>query len=346
MTSRNWEESLISENVSLQDAIRNLEKTGLQICLVVDPNKVLVGTLTDGDIRRGLLAGSELRQSISKLVQHDPLVVPPQMGRDMVLELMRANGIRHLPVVDSSRKVVGLHILDELISPSSREAVMVVMAGGRGTRLRPHTDNCPKPMLPVAGKPILEHIVERARDEGFRRFVFAVHYLAEHIQAYFEDGGKWEVEVDYLKEEVPLGTAGAIGLMVDKLSGPFVVTNGDVLTDIRYGDLLDFHKRNAALATMAVRLHEWQHPYGVVRTDGIDILGFEEKPVSRTHINAGVYALDLKAIKHIETGKYCDMPDLFSRLQTLGERTIVYPMHEPWLDIGRPSDYNVANRRS
>ena len=345
-TSQHWKQSLIGETVTLQDAIRNLDQTGFQIALIVDEENTLIGTLTDGDIRRGLLNGMGLTQPVSSIVHRDPLVVPPQMSRDMVLTLMRANAIHHLPVVDSTRKVVGLHLIDKLISPKQREATMIVMAGGKGTRLRPHTENCPKPMLPVAGKPMLEHIVERARDEGFSRFVFAVHYLAEQIEEYFGTGKQWEVQIEYLREESPLGTAGAIALMEGKLAGPFVVTNGDVLTDIRYGDLLDFHQRNDAAATMAVRLHEWQHPYGVVRTKGIDILGFEEKPVSRTHINAGVYALDAEAVKHLTPGQYCDMPELFSRIQQDGLRTIVYPMHEPWLDVGRPADYQEANGMS
>jgi len=212
------------------------------------------------------------------------------------------------------------------------------MAGGQGTRLRPHTESCPKPLLPVGGKPMLEHIIERAKAEGFERFVLAIHYLGHMIEDYFGDGSRWQVQIDYLREESPLGTAGVIGLLSPRPEAPFLVSNGDVLTDIRYGELLDFHCRHGATATMAVRLHEWQHPFGVVRTKGVDIIGFEEKPIARSHINAGIYVLEPGALDILNAGEHCDMPTLFSRAQARAARTIVYPMHEPWLDVGRPDD--------
>jgi NDP-sugar pyrophosphorylase family protein len=308
----------------------------------VSADDVLQGTLTDGDIRRGLLRGLNLESPINSLVNQDPLVVLPQLGREAVLQLMQANRIHQLPVVDEKRRVVGLHLLYELVAPRQRENLMVIMAGGQGTRLRPHTENCPKPMLPVGGKPMLEHIIERAISEGFGRFVLAIHYLGHMIEEYFDDGSRWGVRIDYLREESPLGTAGAIGLLAPRPEFPFVVANGDVLTDIRYGELLDFHCGYAAAATMAVRLHEWQHPFGVVRTQGIDIVGFEEKPITRSHINAGVYVLDPNALNLLQRGEHCDMPTLFARLQEGAARTIVYPMHEPWLDVGRDDDLKLA----
>jgi NDP-sugar pyrophosphorylase family protein len=257
---------------------------------------------------------------------------------------MQANRIHQLPVVDENRRVAGLHVWDELVAPVERPNIMVIMAGGQGTRLRPHTENCPKPFLPVRGKPMLEHIVERARAEGFRNFVIAIHYLGRMIEDYFGDGSKWDVRIDYLREESPLGTAGAIGLLTPRPDASFLVTNGDVLTDIRYGELLDFHSRNRASATMAVRAHEWQHPYGVVRTNGIEIAGFEEKPVIRSHINAGIYVLEPGVLDALRPGERCDMPALFTRLQEQSARTIVYPMHEPWMDVGGTDDYQSAQQ--
>jgi len=223
---------------------------------------------------------------------------------------------------------------------------MVIMAGGMGTRLRPHTENCPKPLLPVAGKPMLEHIIDRARIEGFTHFILAIYHLGEMIEEYFGNGERWNVEIKYLREQAPLGTAGALGLLNPRPTEPFVVTNGDVLTDIRYGELLDFHTRHAAAATMAVRLHEWQHPFGVVQTRGVEIVGFEEKPVARTHINAGVYVLEPDALNTLAVDTPCDMPALFERLQAQSMRTVAYPMHEPWLDVGRPEDLVVAQAAS
>ncbi|SNZ20128.1 nucleotidyltransferase family protein [Cohaesibacter gelatinilyticus] len=342
-TNKDWQKALLPMNATLQQAIHCLNDSAFQIAIVIHADGKLRGTLTDGDIRRGLLRGMTLESSIESLVKLDPFVVPTSFGRDAVLMLMQSNGVQQLPIVDENRMVVGLHALDELLTPQTRENLMVVMAGGQGRRLRPHTENCPKPLIPVAGKPMLEHIIERARSEGFGKFILAIHYLGHMIEEYFGNGAKWGVEISYLREDRPLGTAGAIGLMADLPEQPFVVSNGDVLTDIRYGELLDFHNRHGAMATMAVRLHEWQHPFGVVRTKGVDIVGFEEKPISRSHINAGVYVLDPLSLQHMQKGEHSDMPSLFARLQGASQRTIVYPMHEPWLDVGRPDDLQTAN---
>jgi dTDP-glucose pyrophosphorylase len=344
-SSEIWKQSLIRETATIADVIRNLDASGLQIALVVSADGALLGTLTDGDIRRGLLRGVDLGSPVDSIVFRTPLVVPPQLGREMVLQIMQANKIHQLPVVDQDRRVVGLHLWDELMVPHQRPNPMVIMAGGQGTRLRPHTENCPKPLLPVGGKPMLEHIIERARADGFQHFILAVHYLGHMIEEYFGDGSKWNIKIEYLREESPLGTAGAIGLLDPRPEVPFLVTNGDVLTDIRYGEILDFHRRHGAAATMAVRLHEWQHPFGVVRTQGVDIVGFEEKPVARTHINAGVYVLEPAVLDRLNPGEHCDMPALFNRLQEQSARTIAYPMHEPWLDVGRADDLERAQAK-
>lgn len=336
-----WRRALLRPGATIEDAIRNLNQVAVQIVLVVTEHDELVGTVTDGDIRRGLLRGLTVASPLESIVFREPLVVPPDIRNEMVIQLMRANRIHQLPVVDDRRRVVGLHLWDEIVAPSDRPNVMVIMAGGLGKRLHPYTESCPKPLLPVAGKPMLEHIIERARVEGFRRFVLAVHHLGHMIEDYFGAGDRWQVEISYLKEESPLGTAGALSLM-PPLSEPCVVTNGDVLTDIRYGEMLDFHVRARADATMAVRIHEWQHPFGVVHTQGVAIVGFEEKPIHRSHVNAGVYALQPDALGQLVAGEHCDMPTLFERLRVQGRRTVVYPMHEPWLDIGRPSDYDQA----
>jgi dTDP-glucose pyrophosphorylase len=336
-----WKRSLLTGSATLQEAIRNLEQTALRIILVVRDDARLLGTISDGDIRRGLLKGASLDTNVEAVLHRAPLVVPPQLGLDTVRQLMLSNKVQQIPIVDEERRVIGLHVWDELQAPAQRDNLMVIMAGGKGTRLRPYTENCPKPLLPVAGKPMLEHILERSKLAGFQRFVISIHYLGEMIEDHFGDGGQWGVDIRYLREDSPLGTAGALSLMHPMPSVPFVVTNGDVLTDIHYGELLDFHMRHDAAATMAVRLHEWQHPYGVVQTEGINIVGFEEKPVARTYINAGVYALNPQALACLPVGR-CDMPVLFERLQSQGSRTVAYPMHEPWLDVGRPADLQQA----
>ncbi len=337
-----WRDTLLSADASVRDAIRSLNESGLQIVLVVDANGALVGTITDGDVRRGILRGVGMDDPVSEILHRDPMVLPPNMDRQTALQVMRSNGLHQLPVIDDRRHVIGLHLWNMLDVPSTRPNTVVVMAGGRGTRLYPHTENCPKPMLPVGGKPMLEHIVERARAEGFQRFVFAIHYLGHMVEDHFGKGSNLDVSIDYLREEQPLGTGGALGLMTRRPEEPFIVTNGDVLSDVRYGEILDFHVRHGAAATMAVRPHEWQNPFGVVHTDGVDITGFEEKPTVRSRINAGIYVLDPTALELVTSGEHCDMPTLFERLQASARRTIVYPMHELWLDVGRPADLELA----
>nr|WP_320012029.1 nucleotidyltransferase family protein [uncultured Desulfobulbus sp.] len=341
-----WRQAILPINSTLHQAIQNLNQVAIKIVLVINENGALEGTISDGDIRRGLLNGQDLNSPIINVVHRNPLVVPIEIRRDLVIQLMIANKIQQIPIVDNNRHVIGLHLWDEVIIPPQRSNPMIIMAGGLGTRLRPHTDNCPKPLLPIAGKPILEHIIERAKLEGFIHFVLAVYYLGHMIEEYFGNGDQLDVHIEYLREKKPLGTAGALSLLAPRPSTPFVVTNGDVITDIRYSELLDFHVRQSAVATMAVRVHEWQHPFGVVRTQGVQIAGFEEKPVFRSHINAGVYVLDPEALNPLDAGLHCDMPDLFERLQKGGKSTVAYPMHEPWLDVGRPDDLAKARSTS
>ena len=339
----NWRKALLPADSTIHQTICNLDQVAIKIVLVVNEAGELQGTISDGDIRRGLLRGLDLNSRITDIIYRNPVVVPPEIGRETVMQLMLANKIQQIPVVDERRHVVGLHLWDNITQPPMRTNLMVIMAGGKGVRLRPHTENCPKPMLDVAGKPMLEHIIERAKAEGISHFLLAIYYLGHMIEEYFGNGERWQVRIDYLREQSPLGTAGALGLLNPHPDAPFVVTNGDVLTDIHYGELLDFHVRYGADATMAVRTHEWQHPFGVVQTQGVNIVGFEEKPVVRTYINAGVYALSPDALDLLEVDAHCDMPTLFERLQVKGGRTVAYPMHEPWLDVGRSADLQAAN---
>lgn len=338
-----WRNAIVTASITIRDVILNLNQVGIKIVLVVVGDGELVGTISDGDIRRGLLGGLDMSSPITSIINRNVLVVPPGVARALILQLMVANKIQQIPVVNDERCVVGLHLWDEINTLPSRSNFMVVMAGGVGSRLRPFTENCPKPLVPVSGKPLLQHIIERAKLEGFTHFILSVNYLAHMIEDFFGDGSNFGVKIEYLHESSPLGTAGALAFLNPRPCEPFVVTNGDVITDIRYGELLDFHIRQEAVATMAVSAHEWQHPFGVVQMQGVEIVGFEEKPVTRTHINAGVYILDSTALNFLEMGMHCDMPTLFERLQSEEKRTVAYPMHEPWLDVGRPEDLNRAS---
>jgi dTDP-glucose pyrophosphorylase len=341
---QSWLATLLPLGSTIQQAIHSLENSSMQVVLVVSEDNKLAGTLTDGDIRRAFLKGHRLDSVIDDVIHQNPLVVPPDIGRDLMLQLMKINKIHQLPVVDHESVVVGLHVWDSIITPASINNMMLIMAGGKGARLRPHTENCPKPMLEVGGKPMLEHIIERAVADGFKNFVISLHYLGHMIEDHFGDGSRYGVSIEYLREETPLGTAGCLSLLRKPPELPFIVTNGDVLTDIHYNEFLDFHTRHEASATMAVRQHEIQNQFGVVRTKGVEIQGFEEKPIYRSHVNAGIYVLSPDVLKYLAYQQHCDMPMLFERVKENAGRTIVYPMHEPWLDVGRPEDLASARK--
>lgn len=339
-----WHQAILTNKDSIRKAINNLNSVACKIVMVVNNADVLEGTVSDGDIRRALLRGASLDDALNLAVNRNPLVVTSKISHDVVKQLMIANKIGQIPVVDANNHVIGLHLLDQFSTPICRSNQIVIMAGGKGTRLGDHTKKCPKPLLLVAGKPMLEHIIEKAKLEGFGKFVISIGYLGNMIEDYFGTGSRLGVEIDYLREDQPMGTAGALSLFKPLTDTPFVVTNGDVISDIRYCELLDFHNQYNAAATMAVRLHEWQHPFGVVQTKGVKIIGFEEKPIVRCHINAGVYALNPTVLNSLIAGEPCDMPALFERLKSQLQNTIAYPMHESWMDVGRPDDLISANK--
>jgi dTDP-glucose pyrophosphorylase/predicted transcriptional regulator len=338
-----WRQVMLLENSTIGQAIQILNETPFKIVLVVNDKGILTGTISDGDIRRGLLRDLDLASSITTVVHRDPLVVPRELSQDLIIQLMTVNKIRQIPIVDKELRVVGLHSWDSIHSIQVRSNLMVIMAGGKGTRLQPQTNNCPKPLLKIHGKPILEHIINRAKIEGFRNFIISIHYLGHMIEEYFGNGEKFGVKIEYLKEETPLGTAGALSQLNPKPKTPFVVTNGDIITDIRYGKLLEFHQNQNAQATMAIRTLEMQNPYGVVETDGIEIIGFEEKPKSYSHINAGVYVIDPKQLDLLKKLTPYDMPEFFELIRDNSGKIIAYPSHENWLDVGSPHDLKWVN---
>lgn len=339
-----WRDALLSEKATIHDAIKNLDDSKLKIIIVISSDSSFVGTITDGDIRRGLLKGLSLSDGVSLVVKKDSISVPEDTQLELVNQIMELNQISQIPTVDSKSRVAGLYVWSvSNTGIKNRENLMIIMAGGIGKRLRPYTDNCPKPMLLVHNKPIIEHIILNAKSEGFNKFIISINYLGTMIEEYFGKGENLGVEIDYIREKKSLGTSGALGLIDSKLNKDFIVTNGDVISNINYGDVLDFHCKNSSIATMAVRQHELHNPYGVVQLDGEDIVGFEEKPVVRSNINAGIYALSPKVIDFIEKNVYSDMPNLFENLRLQKKPIKAYFTHENWIDIGRPRDLNEAN---
>lgn len=345
-STASWKKALLSRNSIIEDAINNLNLSSLRLVLIADENNNFLGTISDGDIRRGLLKGLNLKSSIEHIINTNAFVVPPGLSQESIQQLMLANKLQQIPIVDSDQKIVGLHIWHQIAeSKEKRNNVILIMAGGRGSRLMPHTAHAPKPMMHIGNKPLLEHIINRAKNEGFYKFIISVNYLGNIIKEYFGDGKAFGIDISYIEESEPLGTAGSLSLLnpLPPLEEPILVTNGDVLTDIRYTDVIDFHSLYLADATMAVQPYDWQNPYGVVHIKGIEIECIEEKPIIRSHINAGVYVLSPTVIGLIPKNIFLDMPTFFEKLRSNNYRTIAYPMHEPWIDIGQPSDLVKAN---
>lgn len=345
MTEISWRKCILSPDNSVRDAIDNLIASSKRIVLVVSEDEKFLGTISDGDIRRGLLRGIGLESRLSEIVQRAAIVAPPEMPRDVVKQLMLTHKIQQIPIVNSSNQLQGLLEWDYLDSAPERNNLFVVMAGGEGRRLLPHTLNTPKPMISIHGKPMLEHILLRAKDNGFRNFVLIVHHLSQVIEDYFGDGSKLGVRIRYIREEKPLGTAGGLAQLSVLGNDHIVVTNGDVLSDLSYAEILQFHIDNGATATMAVRQHEIANPFGVVNMEGLRIVGIEEKPVQRNYINAGVYVISSKAILSLAQGAFMNMTDFFATLLSGSETICAYPIHESWIDVGRPEDLREVSTK-
>ncbi len=332
----------IAPTSNIRSALEILNQSGLQICCVIDANGLLLGTLTDGDIRRGLLSGSELSHPVEQIMNRNPKIMRSGTKREIIAKKMSEWGIRQIPIVNAKGIVVDLASVDQLISDLSRPNQVVLMAGGFGKRLRPLTDETPKPLLLVDGVPILEHTLTRFRQLGFSKFTLSVNYMAEKVMNHFGDGSRWNVEVNYLREEKPLGTCGALSLLPQTPKDPFFVMNGDLLTQAQFGHIMDTHIENDAAATMCVREYTQQIPYGVVRLTGDEISTIEEKPSEVNHINAGIYVLSPVALSYITSNTYNDMPNLFMNLKGNNLKIMGNLLKEYWLDIGRIEDYHKA----
>ena len=341
-----WRDCIVEINTPIKIAVEQLNRVGIKIALVVDDNYQLLGTISDGDFRRGMLNGLSLEDTVEKIMNKNPQTVNEGTSRLEILKLMNDTKILQIPIVDKNNFVIGLHLWDDISVQVRHSNIMVIMAGGKGSRLHPQTENRPKPMLLVAGIPILEHIIKRARSQGFNHFIIAINYLGQIIEDYFKDGQKFGVKIDYLREDVPLGTAGALSLLSHKPEKAFIVTNGDVITDINYSDFLEYHTVQNAAATVAVHTHEFQIPYGVVQINGLEVESYEEKPIVSSFINAGVYALDPNILDFIKEPKFRDMPEILDISRDLNKKVIVYPLHESWIDIGRPIDLEIANKNN
>jgi len=339
----NWKEALVNPETPIIDSIRIIDGAALQIALVVDEHNRLMGTVTDGDIRRAILRGVSLESPVKYIMHANPVKSHVSDKKQAILAMMRNKGLRHIPVLDDEGRIARIEILDELIQSHTRHNWVVLMAGGLGTRLSPMTDSCPKPLLKVGTKPILETILDNFIEHGFYRFYLSVNYRADMIRDYFGDGAKWGVEIRYIHESQRLGTAGALSLIHEPPSEDMIVMNGDLLTKVNFQQLLDFHKQTNASATMCVREFEYQVPYGVVQVDQHRLTSIVEKPTERYFVNGGIYVLSPEMLRHVPKETFFDMPSLFEQAIAHQMGASVFPIREYWIDIGRMDDYNRAN---
>ena len=340
---KTWERTLVTPDMSLRDALTCIDKAGSQMALVVDENRRLLGTLSDGDVRRGLLNGMQITDKVLVAMHLNPTVALANQSSQSIHMMMRQKGLHQLPVVDGNGIVVGMEVVNDFIGIPPRENWVLIMAGGLGKRLEHLTRDTPKPMLRVGSRPILETIVAGYSAQGFHRFYFAVNYKAEQIEQHFGDGERFGVEIRYLREQRRLGTAGALSLLPEVPSQPFFVTNADLLTKEDFGQMLDQHVESAADATMGVRDYEMQVPFGVVRQQDGFIKSIDEKPLHRFTVSAGIYVLSPQILELVPKDTEFDMPDLFEKGVRNGLRARCHSIDGYWLDIGRLPDFERAN---
>lgn len=339
---KHWEHTLIAPNTTLRDALSVIEKAGSQIALVVDTNRHLLGTLSDGDMRRALLRGVTLSDCVDTAMHRNPVVATLDEDLQAVIAQIRRLGLHQMPRVDNNNRVVGLTLLDDVMLVQPRENWVVIMAGGLGTRLAELTRDTPKPMLKVGSRPLLETIVRGYADQGFRHFYFAVNYKSEQIEAHFGDGNSLGIEVRYLREQQRMGTAGALSLLPETPMMPFIVTNADLLTKDDHCGMVDLHVASGADATMGVRPFEMQVPFGVVEERDGRIVGIEEKPTQAFTVSAGMYVLSPQVLDLVPRGQFFDMPSLFEAMMQKGMHTRCHRVDGYWLDIGQLPDYERA----
>lgn len=339
-----WKDILISPSASIRDAMRAIDSGSLKTAFVVSDEQCILGSVTDGDIRRGLLGLLNMDDPVTTVMNQNPVTCGTESSKQEVQKILRQYDILCVPVVEENK----IKRIETLLSASKyekRKNPVFIMAGGFGTRLKPLTDSCPKPMLPVGQKPMLEILIERLSNQGFSNFYLSTHYLSHVIENHFGNGSKWNIKIDYIYEDVPLGTGGALSLIKRNISDlPILMLNGDILTDLDFTKLLDYHSKNDFDITMCLRELEHQISYGVVDTDGSTVIGIREKPKFIHDINTGIYVLSPSAVLGVDEGRYIDMPSYIE--QRINNDKIVGAFRHPgyWLDIGRMTDYQKAQR--
>jgi len=339
---KNIKKILINENATIKQALKIISKGAIQIGIVVNDKKKLVGTLSDGDIRRGFLNDLNLDSSIKSIIYKKPIIAKKNESKEKFLKNALSKNIYQIPIVDGKNKVIGIHLFDKFIKEENKSNKVVIMAGGRGMRLRPLTKDIPKPMLKVGDKPILQTIIEKFKQSGFKNFIICVNYKYKVITNFFGNGKKFGVKIQYVHEKKRLGTAGALSIIKEKINEPFFVINGDLLTTLNFGKMLNFHIEHNSKSTIAIKEHVINVTYGIVKIKNLDVLSINEKPNINYFVNAGIYLLDPNCIRFVPKNKKFDMPSLLKKIITKKYKTICFPIQEDWLDIGRLDDFKKA----
>lgn len=341
---KNWRDAIVGPEESVRAVMRAIDKAALKTAFVCDDNQVLLGIATDGDIRRGLIEDLELDHPIKSVMNVRPKISNQMLSRKSKIAELENNQLDLLPVVNEQNQLVAIDTLLGLRAPMKQTNPVFIMAGGFGTRLRPLTDHCPKPMLPVGNKPLLEHLIKRFIAQGFSDFFVSTHYLPQQIVDYFGDGSALGVSIKYVHEDMPLGTGGALSLLpANAVSAPVILINGDLLTDLDFEELVQFHISSKVDATMCLRQQETSIAYGVVETDGRLVSRMIEKPTYHHLINTGIYVLSPDLIDASNSPRKIDLPTLLEERMALGHKVGAYRFYGRWLDIGKMSDYNKAH---
>lgn len=341
MTHR-WQNVLIPERATIRDALKAINDEALRIALIVDDGQRLLGIVADGDVRRGLLNGHGLDDAVERVMNRQFIAADAGSARGDLVDLMRDKDILSVPLIEDG-VVVGVETLSHAMEKPRYDNPVFLMAGGLGTRLLPLTEFCPKPMLMVGDRPILEIVLQSFIDAGFHHFYISTHYMEEKIRGHFGDGERWGVRIDYIHEEEPLGTGGALGLLPGDLPDlPLIVMNGDILTRVDFERLLAFHAESDADATMCVREYDYQVPYGVINGENGQIVKIVEKPTYQYFVNAGIYVVGPQIFRDVPANCRIDMPELLEGEIARQRRVLMFPIHEYWLDIGRMDDFERA----
>jgi len=333
----------LAPTASMRDAIEKIDKGARKFVCVVDSANKLVGLVTDGDVRRALLSKQSMDVPIVDIMNYNPLTLPVGISKQVLLDRMIRDNILHIPIVNENYQLCDVAYLPTLSMTGQKNNQVIVMAGGMGKRLMPLTERVPKPMIKVGDRPLIQIIIENLAHNGFTNITLCVNYLAHVIKDFVGDGSLFGTNVSYVHENEARGTGGALSLLPSRPTEDFFIMNGDILTSIDFSRMLEFHQSKGSLATMAVNRHVYDVPFGVVKVDGENIVGFEEKPRMEWSVNSGIYVLSPKALDHLPEDQYFGLPDLFQNVIDAGEVACSYQLSERWMDIGRPEDLQTAD---